>query len=254
MQWHFLVTPPDDGVANMARDEALMRWSARTGGAAFRVYGWSVPTLSLGRNQRARGCYDLAAARARGVEFVRRPTGGRALLHRREITYSATLPVRDAAAAREAYDFINGVLLAAIAGLGAPATMAADTVSLPPGPRPCFDVPAAREIVLDGRKLVGSSQWRHDGALLQHGSILVGDDQGWIPEIQLQRDGALPAAATLGAALGREPSLGEGAEAIRAALSAAVGGIREFADTEALGFTTAELASGYRSEAWTWRR
>ncbi len=99
MQWHFLVTPPADGAENMARDEALMRWSAATGHAAFRVYGWSSPTLSLGRNQRARGCYNLDAASGRGIGIVRRPTGGRALLHHREITYSAALPCADASAA-----------------------------------------------------------------------------------------------------------------------------------------------------------
>lgn len=254
MQWHFLETPPDDGAANMARDEALMRWSGRTGDAAFRVYAWAAPTLSLGRNQRARGCYNLDAARLRGIGFVRRPTGGRALLHHREITYSATLPVADAVAAREAYEFINDILLDALARLGATAKMATAAASLPPGLRPCFDAPSAHEIVVDDRKLVGSAQWRHEGALLQHGSILIRDDQHWITEL-LREDvsGAPTSAATLTDSLGREPSLGEGAAALREALSASVGQVRDF-DDQSLEPDVARLVTAYRDDAWTWRR
>jgi lipoyl(octanoyl) transferase len=253
MQWHFLVSAPDDGAANMARDEALMRWTARTGHAAFRVYGWAAPTLSLGRNQRARGCYNLAAARARGIGFVRRPTGGRALLHHREITYSATLPSRDSAEAAEAYAFINEVLLDAIARLGVAATMAQPGPALPPGLRPCFDAPSAHEIAVGRRKLVGSAQWRHEGVLLQHGSILIGDDQHWIGELLLTESEPAPPAATLGEALGREPALAEGAAALREALSARAE-VRPFGDDPFLDETTMVLAETYRDEAWTWRR
>lgn len=255
MQWHFLATPPDDGAANMARDEALMRWTARTGQAALRVYGWRAPTLSLGRNQRARGCYNLQAARARGIGFVRRPTGGRALLHHREITYSATLPAADPAAARDAYDFINRVLLGGLERLGVPATLAADGQAIPPGLRPCFDVPSSHEIVVGGRKLVGSSQWRHDGVVLQHGSILVHDDQGLIAELLEGDVSAAPSdAATLGEAIGREPSLDEAGNAIRAALAGAVGTVRDFADQSFVDAEAVRLAPAYRDDAWTWRR
>ena len=255
MPWHFLVTPPDDGAANMARDEALMRWSARTGDPAFRVYGWSAPTISLGRNQRARGCYDLDAARRRGIGFVRRPTGGRALLHHREITYGATLPVRDAAAAADAYAFINRVLLDALARLGARAAVATAASPLPPGLRPCFDAPSAHEIVLDDRKLVGSAQWRHEGVLLQHGSILVRDDQHWITELlSAHVEGAPTAAATLATALGHEPSLDEAAAALRAALAEAGGGVVDFEDHPALEADVARLGNAYRDDGWTWRR
>lgn len=254
MQWHFLASTPDDGATNMARDEALMRWTARTGQAAFRVYGWSAPTLSLGRNQRARGCYNLEAARARGIGIVRRPTGGRALLHHREITYSATLPAPDPAAAAAAYAFINGILLDALERLGAPAAMASAGKSLPPGLRPCFDAPSQHEIAIGDRKLVGSAQWRHDGALLQHGSILVDDDQHWIGELLLTEAGVPAEAATLRAALGRAPTLGEGTSAMREALEARVGGVAPFADEAALEACTVDLARGYRDDGWTWRR
>src|SRR5687767_12168212 len=86
----FLVSDPADGATNMATDDALRLRARRTGETVYRLYAWSRPTVSLGRNQSARGRYNLALARARGIDFVRRPTGGRAILHHREITYSVT--------------------------------------------------------------------------------------------------------------------------------------------------------------------
>jgi len=254
MRWHFLVTPPDDGATNMALDEALMRRAASTREAVFRIYGWASPTLSLGRNQRARGAYDLAAARDLDIGFVRRPTGGRALLHHHEVTYSATLPVADAGAAARAYDFLNDVLLGGLAALGVRATRATGTHALPPGLRPCFDVPAEREIVVGPRKLVGSAQWRKDGALLQHGSILVRDDQ---PLIGRLLSGAAPAggAATLADALGREPALEEVAAALRDALANATASQpAEFRIAGDVRSDTETLRAVYASDAWTWRR
>jgi lipoate-protein ligase A len=257
MRWHFLLESPAsaDGVRNMALDEALMRRAARTGEAVFRVYGWSTPTLSLGRNQRARGCYDETGARALGIDIVRRPTGGRALLHDHEVTYSATLPVDGATDARVAYDFVNGVLLGALARLGLRAERAGKPIALPPGLRPCFDVPAEREIVVEGRKLVGSAQWRRAGALLQHGSILIRDDQATISRLMTTSVNAPPAAATLLNALGREPSVEEVAALIREALQAAVGTpLNSLTLDSEIEQETSRLRGAYAHLAWTWRR
>ena len=256
MQWHFLVSSADDGPANMALDEALMRRAARTGNAVFRLYEWSVPTLSLGRNQRARGCYDLSAAHDRGVRFVRRPTGGRALLHHREITYSVTMPARDPADAGRAYGFINAILLDGLAAIGVRADRATLTAAVRPGLRPCFDAPSPHEIVLGKRKLVGSAQWRHDGALLQHGSILIHDDQPMIGEL-LSGDsiGAETAAATLFQALGREPTVADLASALRHALRRAAGVAPSDLGTDGLvAADTADLRTRYTDDSWTWRR
>jgi len=254
MRWHFCETPPADGPYNMALDEALMRRAADTGEAVLRVYGWSSRTLSLGRNQRARGCYDEDAARRLGVSFVRRPTGGRALLHHREVTYSATLPARDASDAAQAYDFINEVLLAGLAELGVPAGRAPAGNAIPPGLRPCFDLPAEREIVVGERKLVGSAQWRRGGALLQHGSILVADDQALIEQLLLAPTDAHPVAATLAEALGAEPALADVSAPIRRALEAQVGRpVTSLAN--AVAETELEsLRRTYAGAEWTWRR
>ena len=256
MRWLFFLTPPADGAYNMALDEALMARAARTGDAVFRVYGWSSPTLSLGRNQRARDCYDTAAANDMGIEFVRRPTGGRALLHHREVTYSATLPVQSADEARSAYDFINNVLLAGLGRLGVSAGRPATSTALPPGLRPCFDVPAEHEIAVDGRKLVGSAQWRRGGALLQHGSILVHDDQALISRLVIEPFAdATPTAATLADALGFEPSSEQVALPILQSLEEAIGlRVEAFAIGNDLYPDVQRLRATYRDAAWTWRR
>jgi lipoate-protein ligase A len=256
MRWRFFVTPPADGPFNMALDEALMRRAAQTGIATFRVYSWSVPTLSLGRNQRARDSYDEAVASELGVRFVRRPTGGRALLHHREVTYSATLPVTDAADARVSYDFINSVLLGALARLGIDAGRPTSPRSSPPGLRPCFDVPAEHEIAVNDRKLVGSAQWRHGGSLLQHGSILVRDDQPLIARLLKNGSfGTTTAAATLADVLGWEPSVDQVAEPILESLREATGcPIPAFAVDADMEADVARLRVAYDDDSWTWRR
>src|SRR6476660_9009545 len=80
LPWRLLLSPPLGGPQNMALDEALMARARRRGETVLRVYGWSRPTLSLGRNQRAAGMYRETALAERGIDVVRRPTGGRALL------------------------------------------------------------------------------------------------------------------------------------------------------------------------------
>src|SRR5687767_6811745 len=100
-RWRTLVSRPADGAANMATDEALLERARTSGECVMRLYEWARPTLSLGRNQAARGHYDLDRARALGVDFVRRPTGGRAVLHHRELTYSVTGPASQLGSLRE---------------------------------------------------------------------------------------------------------------------------------------------------------
>src|SRR5260221_1801961 len=192
-RWRLLSVPPRSGAENMARDVALMRRAKETGEVVFSVYGWSTHTLSLGRNQLASRCYDRERIRAMGVDVVRRPTGGRALLHHREITYSVTAPLGFSASLRESYERINRILLSGLQRLGVGASVASGIGSaLPPTDIPCFATPARGELVSDGRKLVGSAQWRDDGALLQHGSILIEDDQSMIRLFSIGADDREP--------------------------------------------------------------
>lgn len=254
--WLLLVTPPASGAANMALDEALMARSRADGEVHVRVYGWSEPTLSFGRHQSARGRYDLRRAAELGVRFVRRPTGGRAVLHHREITYCVAAPVGALGSLRESYGRINRLLVDALRRLGVVAEEAGAAGPAPrPGVAPCFEEPVAGEIVAAGRKLVGSAQWRDRGALLQHGSILVDDDQALAGELLLSPPLAAPSPATLTSLLGRAPSAGDFA----AALGEAVACIeRQRAAPMELDLSLASaahaLTAQYESDAWTWRR
>src|SRR6476661_963579 len=186
MKWRLMLVPPRSGAENMARDTGLMDRARETGETVLSVYSWERPTLSLGRNQTASGRYDLDAIASRGMDVVRRPTGGRALLHHREVTYSVTSPVSPDETLNDSYERINGLLLEALFSLGVDARVAAATTpALPPGEIPCFAEPSKGELVSAGRKLVGSAQVRENGALLQHGSILIEDDQALIAQVSL---------------------------------------------------------------------
>lgn len=256
MRWHLLLTHPLDGADNMALDDALQQRARDTGEGVVRVYSWAHPTLSLGRNQRAAGVYPPERARALGVAIVRRPTGGRALLHHREITYSVTAPAPEHESLAPSYRAINQALLEALRGLGVRAEVAVRSQRLPPpGSAPCFELPADGELMLGGRKLVGSAQYRERGALLQHGSILVHDDQPVVPRLATIPLGAVAPAATLAEALGRDPAPGEFAaslfDVVRREWDASAS---ELSPDQALRDAVARARGRYTDDAWTWRR
>jgi lipoate-protein ligase A len=240
----------------MALDEALMTRARRTGEWTLRVYAWSEPTISLGRNQPAMRHYDRERIRRGGVAVVRRPTGGRAILHHREITYSVTGPAAAAGSERESYARINRLLVGALRNLGVDARVAPkrERARLPDA-TPCFEFPAEGELTFEGRKIAGSAQWRSDGALLQHGSILVGDDQTQLADFSVASHAELPAPATLIDAMGRAPSLDEAAVAFETA-------VRDLEDGQAaplqiddeLRARASALVVQYSDDSWTWRR
>jgi len=232
-----------------------MRRAARTGEATLRAYSWRAPSLSFGRNQSAAGMYDAGRAGDLGVEVVRRPTGGRALLHHREVTYSVTAPAT-AGDLRATYARINRLLLHALQSLGVDARLAEPSGRSPlPGDAPCFETPVEGELVFGGRKLVGSAQWRDGSALLQHGSILVNDDQPMLARLATRPIPPAPPAATLRDALGRVPPLEEVVERLFDAVRALEDpDARGLAVDDALEADTATLREKYRDGAWTWRR
>jgi len=256
MHWTLLLTPPLGGAENMALDEALLERARRAREAVFRVYTWAEPTLSFGRNQTALGTYRSERARDLGVTVVRRLTGGRALLHHREVTYSVTAPVAAGVSLRESYVRINRLLVDGLRRLGVAVDVAVPHErSMAPTAAPCFERPAAGELVVDGRKLVGSAQWRDEGAMLQHGSILIEDDQ---PLVSAIAGDAVPSphpAATLTGSLGRSPTV----EEIAAALFAAVRALEcpnasELFLDESVEHAMRGALDRYRDDQWTWRR
>jgi lipoate-protein ligase A len=255
--WRLMLAPPRSGAENMARDAGLMDRARDTGEVVFSIYSWSRPTLSFGRNQTAAGRYDLDLLREKKIDVVRRPTGGRALLHWREVTYSVTAPIPDDDSLRKSYERINRVLLDGLSRLGVPAFEARAGNPAPrPGELPCFTQPAEGELVVDGAKLVGSAQYRENGAMLQHGSILIADDQMVIASLLLSRSPELehPKAATLARALGREPSIDEVAaqlfDAVRQ-LEDSGACVLDESDTRVY---TDRYFDNYRNELWTWRK
>jgi lipoate-protein ligase A len=178
-----LESPADTGVNNMAIDMALaesVRWS---GQPALRFYRWWPPCISLGRNQPAQGQYDTDQARRRGIDFVRRPTGGRAVFHHREITYSVAVGDRQLGGPRRTYEAIHKALLAGLRLIGAATDIVDPGYAMRPSTVPCFQELDGGAIVAGRRKLVGSAQLRERGVLLQHGSILLTGDQSPTTEL-----------------------------------------------------------------------
>ena len=179
--WRLIIEDkPRSGAANMAVDETLAE-SAAAGDAppTLRFYRWQPATVSLGRHQPVADV-DRQKIAEKGYDLVRRPTGGRAILHTDELTYSVAAPAGDprmAGGVMDAYLLLSNGLLAGLEGVGLAAQKAAGDVRAGRDvSAACFEVPSAYEITASGRKLMGSAQSRRRSYVLQHGSLpLVGD-------------------------------------------------------------------------------
>jgi len=177
-QWRLILDPPMPGRENMEKDLELMGDVSRgESPPILRLYRWSPPAVSLGYFQDQEEVVNLNACREAGIDLVRRPTGGRAVLHDHELTYSIIVP--------EVHPFINNggtmdAYRAISRGLVTAFNLLNITASLTPeikgqgglAPGSCFDTPSAYEIQVDGKKVVGSAQLRRDGIVLQHGAII----------------------------------------------------------------------------------
>ncbi len=180
--WRVVRTPPTHGAWNMAVDEAILEAIGRGEAApTLRLYAWQPACLSLGYAQSASDV-DFQALADRGWELVRRPTGGRAILHTDELTYSVIGPQSEPrllGGVLESYHVLSAALLHALQILGIPAQALEKPLPLagsdPKGPV-CFEVPSNYEITVEGKKLIGSAQARRKQGVLQHGSLpLYGD-------------------------------------------------------------------------------
>jgi lipoate-protein ligase A len=269
-------TPPDmsfefrlvydglhDGATNMARDEAISRAvSAGAQSPTLRLYGWQPPCISLGQSQRIR-TVDEAAIRVDGVDVVRRPTGGLAILHTDELTYSISLPIQHPIAEGDvmtSYRRIASAIVATLKRLGV-SDANADAVAKEAkakGPV-CFEAPSDYEVVGGGKKLVGSAQWRRVDGVLQHGSLPLAGDIARVCRYLVgapEPDQVRAHAGTVSEIVGRTVSWEEAARAWRQA----------FAETLDITFQVAPLsedelrcteelsASRYENDGWTYRR
>jgi lipoate-protein ligase A len=180
MEWRLIVDGELRGAHNMARDVAILEAVAEGESApTLRLYGWDPPCLTLGKHQ-GTDVADLEFCRTAGVDVARRPTGGRALLHHLELTYAVIAPLGTAvlpSRLQEAYRTICAALVDACLELGISAELTGGEVNLrlpdPTSAIPCFDAPAEGEVVVAGRKLIGSAMRAHAGCILQHGAILL---------------------------------------------------------------------------------
>ncbi|WP_309568654.1 biotin/lipoate A/B protein ligase family protein [Paenibacillus sp. sptzw28] len=187
MQWRYIHTGSRPPAENMAIDEAMLIAHSEGGTPpTVRFYGWNPPTLSIGYFQRAEREVDLQMVRGRGVGFVRRATGGRAVLHDQELTYSIIVSESYPGVPKsvtEAYRVLSSGLLHGFRKLGLDAVMVGlaktdgDSAGIPADvSSACFDSPSRYELVVEGRKIAGSAQMRSKGVILQHGSVLLDVD------------------------------------------------------------------------------
>lgn len=246
----------------MATDEAIWLGVAqRLVPPTLRLYSWSPPCLSLGRHQPA-GDAHHQALRALGYDLVRRPTGGRAILHTDELTYSVAVPLKDPRVRGDVLSSCRRLsegLLAAMQFLGVGQVVAAQRAPRPAPPDAvCFEAPGTFEIAAGGRKLIGSAQMRGRGALLQHGTLPLCGDIARICAVL-----AVPAdpervrsrAATLEQLLGHPVSWEQAADAVAVGFAQSLN-LR----LERGGLTPQERETArqlqkrkYGSEAWTAR-
>ncbi len=239
--WRLLHTPFTDGPRNMAIDEAiLLSVAAGSAQPTLRFFGWMPPCLSLGYAQPSHEA-DRDRLRALGIDLVRRPTGGRAILHTDELTYSVIAPMdepRVVGGVVESYQHLSAGLTHGLQRLGltvrADKAYSAAEVGPVKGPV-CFEVPSNYEITVGlgdrPRKLLGSAQVRKQGVVLQHGTLpLTGDIARIVGVLVFESEAARQTAAarvaqratTLGAVLGHVVSWDEAAAAMAAGFSEAL--------------------------------
>ncbi len=259
--WSLIVEPePLPGARNMAVDEHLFFLAQARPRTFLRFYRWERPTVSLGFSQEADRVADLDFCRRNGIDVVRRLTGGKLVLHHREVTYSVASSdtARFRETVRDSYRLISRALLAGLELLGIPSRMAGPAPpSYARGTMPCFAHAARDEIESGGRKIIGSAQKRLGPAFLQHGSIPLEDDTALLAAVS-RPGGAGPGGGmtSLSEAAGRPVDFA-------AAVSALSRGFADSFGVElvpfALGLADESAVSALRSarygdEAWTLRR
>jgi lipoate-protein ligase A len=234
--WRLYLSPPALGAWNMAVDEAILEHII-SGEVlpTLRIYGWNPPCLSLGRSQPFSDV-DMGAVDANGWHVVRRATGGRAILHTDEITYSIIAPESNphvSGSLLDSYQHLAQGLLAALEDLGANVEMNEEKADAVSQKNPvCFETPSAYEITVNGKKLIGSAQARQKGGVLQHGSLPLHGDLARITQAlnfeneearQHAAEKLLARASTLESALGRAVSWGAASKSFVHGFEAALG-------------------------------
>lgn len=182
-QWYFINSGPCSPAYNMALDEALLDWHSQGEiPPVIRFYEWNPATLSIGYFQQVHKDINLEAVKKQNLGFIRRPTGGRAVLHDQELTYSVIVTEsypNMPETVTEAYRVISEGILQGFRLLGLDAYFSVPETKeqlddlKKPKSAVCFDAPSWYELVVEGKKVAGSAQTRQKGVILQHGAILL---------------------------------------------------------------------------------
>ncbi|RXI99492.1 lipoate--protein ligase family protein [Anaerobacillus alkaliphilus] len=185
--WHFINSGKCSPAFNMALDEALLEWHSEGKiNPTIRFYGWNPATLSIGYFQKVEKEINLEAVEKYDLGFVRRPTGGRGVLHEHELTYSVIVSEDHPQMPKgvtESYRVISQGVLEGFKNLGldayfaVPKTKEEQDLLKSPRSAVCFDAPSWYELVVEGRKVAGSAQTRQKNVILQHGSIILDLDE-----------------------------------------------------------------------------
>jgi lipoate-protein ligase A len=253
MNWTLHCDPAGHpGWYQMALDQALLDHCEQTLMGAIRLYRWAPHCLSFGRHEPALRRYDRPALTALGLDTVRRPTGGRAVWHARELTYSIIAPTAALGGLRESSAQIHGVIAEALRTIGVAAELAPVTRTPALHSGACFQGAVGGEITVGGRKLLGSAQLRQGEALLQHGSLLLEDDQSLVTRLSR---GAVASGGevTLTEVLGRQAEFDEIAALVGAGFRRWLGPSVSL-DPVAADQLVERHANRFRDPDWTWRR
>jgi lipoate-protein ligase A len=239
----------------MAIDQVLLDRAEHQGESWLRLYQWAPHCLSFGRHEPATRRYDRERIAGLGLDTVRRPTGGRAVWHADELTYAVAAPSARFGSLPAAYLEIHEMLADALRGLGAKPSLAPPIRTPPLDAGACFSVPAGGEIMIGGRKVVGSAQFRQGNALLQHGSILLQENQAML--LDLTRGTIISESSWHSPGSTRNPQLKrqDVVDAIRASAGTRWPGAWNSApDAEPALQSATSLFPHYRSAEWTWVR
>lgn len=195
--WRWIDSGFLDGATQMAIDRAILENINTTGNVLFRVYGWNPYCISLGFRQSS-DILNCLKCSENGIDVVKRPTGGRAVFHAQEVTYSVIIPRSSSffsTGIQKIYKIISRGLARGIQKLGIPAELQKHKIDLHSHYKKsisvnCFSAAASNEVMVEGKKLIGSAQRHLEKGVLQHGSILIGDKHLDLPYylVQLEKE------------------------------------------------------------------
>ncbi|WP_080876239.1 lipoate--protein ligase family protein [Oceanobacillus timonensis] len=268
--WYFLDTGKQTPAYNMAVDECLLQWHSEGKiPPVLRFYEWVPAGLSVGYFQKTKNRIDLQAVEKHGFHLVRRLTGGRAVLHDKELTYSVIISEQHPwmpKSVKDVYLILSKGLLEGYRNLGIAADFAVPEEKLAPSQSAvCFEEPSWYELVIDNKKAAGSAQTRKQGVILQHGSIPLSVDKDTLYDLFIYRNEKVKQRAraafddkaiSIDEAAGREVSLEETKTALKA-------GFQTGLDIELKTFTLSEeqeqeihelMYSKYVTDEWNHSR